>query len=136
MMRFLKRLVKVSVFVCIMAAGVAGVLFVEQETKWIETFQYAVGLKKDEKPKFGITFAGNKIGQQRLQRRRDDAFIASLKHMFGGGGAAMSEAQKAAIVAQLDQFDSFDFEMDEGAVEKAAPVKKTKRSGSLGGLGK
>lgn len=131
-MRFVRRLIKISVFVCIMAAGVAGVLFVEQETNWVEDFQYAVGLKKDEKPKFGINFAGNRIGQQRLQRRRDDAFIASLKHMFGGGGAAMSEAQKAAIVARLDAFDPGDFAAPE-MEEEAGPVKKTKRSGSLGG---
>lgn len=119
-----------------MAAGVAGVLFVEKETNWIEDFQYAVGLKKDEKPSFGINFAGNKIGQQRLQKRRDDAFIASIKHLFGGGGAAISDAQRQAIIAQMDQFDKMDFGPMPDLESEPAPVKKTNRSGSLGAFGK
>lgn len=130
-MRFFKKFLLVTGFLCLMAAGVGGVLYVEQETPWIEDFKYAVGLKKDEKPK-GITFAGNKIGNQRLQKRRDDAFIATLKHMFGGGGPMMRE-QQAAIVAKMEsQIGAMEaFEMPDMPTE-SRKSKKTHRSGSLG----
>ena len=114
-----------------MAAGVVGALYIEHETPWIEDFQYAVGLKQKHKPR-GISFAGNKIGQQRLQRRRDDSFIATLKTLFGGGHSEMVAAHREALITQMGEMENFDFDIGEMPSAPEKP-KKTNRSGSLGG---
>ena len=132
-MRYLKKLLKLSIFLCIMAAGVVGALYIEHETPWIEDFQYAVGLKQKQSVKArGITFAGNRIGAQRLQRRRDDSFIATLKTLFGGGHGEMVAAHREALIAEIGEMENFDFSVGEMPSAPEKP-KKTNRSGSLGG---
>jgi len=129
-MRILKKLLKLSVFLCIMAAGVAGVIYMERETPWVEDFQYAIGIKQDAKPR-GISFAGNKIGNQRRLRRSNDSFVGTLKMMFGMGAGEMVAARQEAVIANLEAIDlDYGAQAPEPDIDE---VKKSNRSGSLGG---
>ncbi len=127
-MRFIKKLLLVSVFLCVMAAGVTGALYLEHETNIIEDFQYAVGIKEKSKPR-GISFSGNKIGQQRRQAQRDQSFLATIGFIFGNR-SSMADAHRAAIEANLKQtnLSAAEFEAPQAPPEE---VKKTYRSGGL-----